>query len=60
MLIAPDGTVLGARLASSTANDQKLERCIVDRARTWRFPRPKDGGLVLVTYPFILKPNQGG
>jgi hypothetical protein len=36
-------------------NNPELEECIIGRVLAWVFPKPKDGGLVVITYPFILK-----
>ena len=32
-----------------------LEQCIATKMARWRFPQPKDGGIVEVAYPLILK-----
>jgi hypothetical protein len=29
--------------------------CIMSRIRTWEFPKPKGGGMAIVTYPWILR-----
>jgi hypothetical protein len=42
-------------VAQSTANNNELETCVAGRVRTWMFPKPKGGGVVQVTYPFIFK-----
>ena len=36
------------------ANDQ-ISECIRKRMANWRFPRPKGGVHVAVTYPFVFK-----
>lgn len=53
--IAQSGRVVAADLASSTANNPDLERCVADRTRLLQFPASKWTGLVRVTYPFIFK-----
>ncbi|MEW6432640.1 MAG: AgmX/PglI C-terminal domain-containing protein [Myxococcota bacterium] len=30
--------------------------CIASHLKRWRFPKPEGGGVVVVTYPFILEP----
>lgn len=35
--------------------DPKVPKCIATAAKTWRFPKPRDGGEVQVSYPFILE-----
>jgi hypothetical protein len=36
-------------------NNAEVERCITSKIRTWVFPTPKGGGVVIVKYPFIFK-----
>lgn len=54
-IINADGTVASSQVAQSTANNAELESCVAGRVRTWQFPKPKGGGMVVVTYPFIFK-----
>ena len=42
-------------MVSTTTNTPELEKCIAGRVRTWVFPKPKGGGVVVVTYPFMFK-----
>lgn len=55
--ISLSGGVAAALVQSSTANDPVLEQCIVERVKTWVFPKPQ-GGIVIVTYPFVLVPGE--
>jgi TonB family protein len=44
--VSPDGSVKDAEIASSTMNDERVERCILSRVRMWKdFPRidPNEG-----------------
>lgn len=54
MLIAANGAVQGASVSSSTLNSAPVEQCITAAARRWPFPAPAEGGIVGVTYPFVL------
>ncbi len=54
-VISASGTVASSQVAQSTANNAELETCVAGRVRTWQFPKPKGGGVVIVTYPFIFK-----
>jgi TonB family protein len=56
-VIAAPGNVSSAEVFQSTMSDERLERCIVERVRTWEFPKPTGGGIVKVTYPFLFKPS---
>lgn len=53
--IMPNGTTHQPRAANSTLGDAQLHRCIETKMSRWRFPQPKDGGIVEVAYPLILK-----
>jgi len=54
-IISGQGTVSSAKVAQSTLDNAAVERCITQKIRTWRFPKPKGGGIVVVKYPFVLK-----
>lgn len=53
--ISAAGTVQSAEVSQSTMNNPEVERCITSKIRTWVFPKPKGGGVVIVKYPFIFK-----
>lgn len=54
--IGLSGSVSGARVASSSIGNGRVEGCVVRVVRGMRFPQP-DGGEVRVTYPFIMGAN---
>jgi len=54
-VINAEGGVVSSTVAQSTAGNAELETCVAGRVRTWLFPKPKGGGVVVVTYPFIFK-----
>jgi TonB family protein len=54
-VISPTGAVSTSSVAQSTVGNAELEACVAGRVRTWMFPKPKGGGVVIVTYPFIFK-----
>lgn len=54
-IISATGAVATSNVAQSTAGNSDLETCVAGRVRTWKFPEPKGGGSVIVTYPFIFK-----
>jgi len=56
-VISATGNVASSQVASSTAGNAELETCVAGRVHTWLFPKPKGGGVVIVTYPFIFKPS---
>jgi hypothetical protein len=57
--IAGLGKVVGANVSQSTMHNEAVEQCIAGAVRRWDFPRPEGGGLVMVSYPFMLQ-SAGG
>lgn len=53
-VIGPDGAVGGTKLKASTLNNTTVETCVQRRVKQWRFPEPKGGGTVRVSYPWIF------
>lgn len=53
--ISAQGSVLASLVQSSTMNNVPTEQCIAAAVRRWEFPKPQGGGIVVVTYPFVLK-----
>jgi TonB family protein len=58
-IVAPTGAVQAAGVASSDLRDATTEQCIVHAVRRWSFPQPDGGGIVSVTYPFMLQQSGG-
>ncbi len=52
--IAGNGRVTEAQVMKSTMNNATVEQCILRVIRRIRFPTPKGGGEVIVTYPFMF------
>ena len=59
-VISTEGSVTKSIVSSSTLGNLRVETCIAEAARRWQFPAVKDGGLVIVTYPFNLVPRPAG
>lgn len=55
-IISPTGSVQSATVNESTLQNQRVEGCITTAVRRWGFPAPDGGGIVVVTYPFLLSP----
>ena len=55
--IDQSGAVTEAHTQESTMHDHAVEACVASKIKTWRFPIPKGGGEVFVTYPFIFTPG---
>lgn len=58
--IDPTGAVSDANVSETTLNNSKAEQCMLARIRRWKFPEPKGGGVVSVTYPWLFSPAGAG
>lgn len=54
--ISASGEVVASVLQNSTMGNAKLENCVVQAVRRWRFPKVLGGGIFIVSYPFVLTP----
>ena len=51
------GKVTSSEIKSSTLGNPGVEGCIVKAVERWKYPKPKDGEPVKVSYPFRLEPG---
>ncbi|MGQ0504843.1 MAG: AgmX/PglI C-terminal domain-containing protein [Myxococcaceae bacterium] len=56
-MIGMEGALSHVRLESSTLNEPKLEQCMVNAVKGWRFPKPKHSR-VEVNFPFWVGPQK--
>ncbi len=56
-VIGTTGKVSNSVVASDTTKDKQVSRCIAKAVKRWKFPKPRGGGQVIVTYPFNLSPG---
>jgi len=52
--IAPTGSVAKAMVRETSMNNATVEGCVNKVMRSLKFPKPKGGGIVVVTYPFVF------
>ncbi|MDZ4677549.1 MAG: AgmX/PglI C-terminal domain-containing protein [Oligoflexia bacterium] len=52
------GLVDTQSIGQTTLKNAMVEECILRRIATWKFPKPKGGTKVLVSYPFLFKSVQ--
>lgn len=50
------GNLNFARVQRSSLNDRPVEDCISQKMMNWKFPQPRGGVNVKVSYPFMLRP----
>ena len=49
------GFVNTAAVSNTSLHAGDVESCIVGHLKSWKFPEPRGGVVVKVTYPFVLK-----
>jgi Ca-activated chloride channel family protein len=49
LTIGPDGTVKDVRVASGTLKGSRIESCVIQKIKAWRFPSPASGREAKVT-----------
>jgi hypothetical protein len=56
-IINADGSATGAQVdgGATTLQDDKVHDCMRSRIQSWQFPKPKGGGIAVITYPWILR-----
>ena len=54
-VIGSGGGVRRAQVANTTLHSQIVENCILRKLKSWKFPLPRGGVNVAVSYPFLLK-----
>jgi outer membrane biosynthesis protein TonB len=55
--IGPTGTVPVAVVQDTDLKDRNVASCVAQAVKRWKFPKPRGGGNVVVTYPFVLSPG---
>lgn len=55
--IQQNGRVSTASILNSDLNHRPTESCITSEIRRWKFPLPRGGGEVKVSYPFVFTPS---
>ncbi len=53
--ISGTGQVVTQNIAETEMKNQPAESCMLSKVAQWKFPEPKGGTKVMVTYPFMFK-----
>lgn len=53
--ISGSGQVVAQNIGDTTLKSAPVEGCILNKVSKWKFPEPKGGTKVVVTYPFLFK-----
>jgi TonB family protein len=56
-VISAQGKVPSAVVQESSLRDSRVGNCVAKAVKRWKFPKPRGGGVVRVTYPFVLSPD---
>jgi TonB family protein len=54
--INASGRVTGAQIEQSSINDSVMKGCVTGKVVRWKFPEPRGGQAVTVSYPFVFNP----
>ncbi len=56
-IINGDGSASSPQIdhSATTLEDAKVHECMMSRITSWAFPKPKGGGIAVITYPWILR-----
>ncbi len=57
--ISGAGSVVASVVQQSTMGNSKVEQCVAAAVMRWQFPKPTGGGIVMVSYPFLLQAAGG-
>jgi hypothetical protein len=53
--INASGIVPNAGISEHSLNDLGVSQCLLGKLKSWKFPQPRGGVMVAVSYPFIFK-----
>ncbi len=54
--INAQGSVSSVSIAESSISDSQMKGCVTGRIQRWKFPEPRGGQAVQVSYPFTFNP----
>ena len=55
-VVGANGMVQTVGVTESTIQDSRMRSCVTGRIQRWKFPEPRGGQPVTVTYPFVFNP----
>ena len=53
-------TIFDSNVPVDSDGMRNVGECIMSRIKSWEFPKPKGGGMAIVTYPWILRSSGSG
>ncbi|MDP2340195.1 MAG: AgmX/PglI C-terminal domain-containing protein [Deltaproteobacteria bacterium] len=52
--VTPSGSISVVKVATSSLASNDATKCMMDRVKTWKFPKPRGNGAVTIVYPFVF------
>ena len=57
-VVGQTGAVQKSTIRASTISDDQFKSCVAGQVKTWKFPRPRGGEPVTVSFPpFVFAPK---
>lgn len=56
-VVGSNGRVTTANVQSDSVRDARMGACVTGAIRRWKFPSPRGGQKVDITYPFVFNPS---
>jgi TonB family protein len=56
-VVSASGEVTSTSVSQDSVGDEALVQCLSKTLKTWVFPKPVGGGVVIISYPFVFKPE---
>jgi len=53
-VVTASGSVSVVKVATSSLASTEATKCMMDKVKTWKFPKPRGNGGVTVVYPFVF------
>ena len=58
MVIDADGSVRETSVSESTLSNNRVEQCILEEVKRWRFEPLRAGGEITLHFPWIFRPPE--
>ncbi len=52
--VSTAGSVSVVKVATSSLASNDATKCMMDRVKTWKFPKPRGNGAITIVYPFVF------
>jgi outer membrane biosynthesis protein TonB len=52
--VSSSGSVSVVKVATSSLSSNDATKCMMDKVKNWKFPKPRGNGAVTIVYPFVF------